>query len=240
MDALFGGIVKRGSLARVRARCGGIMAKTGKQARAVRGTRMPGWIRDKENQRKWNGRFVEILKKYYLNSDSTISAILVNERLSQVCATKIRSYVDKGVTEWWYRQSKARGTRYKATLKTAIGGLRAANDLCLMRGKHELASSLGMLADEFSLEVGRCKAAFATKQHGRDRDHSFLLECQSFLRKELGRSVSYVTLTNLVNAGYEAEGSPPKKEPITEDQIRKNLAHFRRNNPHWRLYSSMK
>jgi hypothetical protein len=215
------------------------MAKTGKQARAVRGTRMPGWIRDKENQRKWNGRFIEILKQYYLNSDPTISAILANERLSQDCATKIRSYVDKGVTNWWYGLSKARGAKYKEKLKTAIGGLRAANDLCVIRGKHELASSLGMLADEFSQELGRCKQAFATKRHGRDRDHSFLLECQSFLRKKLERSVSYVSLANLVNAGYEAEGSPPK-EPRTEDQIRKNLTNFKRNNPHWRLYGSVK
>jgi hypothetical protein len=204
------------------------MAKTRKQAGAVKGTRMPGWIRNKENQRKWNGRFIEILKQYYLNSDPTISAILANGRLSQDCATRIRGYVDKGVTNWWYAQSKARGAKYKEKLKTAIGGLRVANDLCLFRGKHELASSLGVLGDEFSQELGRCKQAFATKRHGRDRDHSFLLECQSFLRKELGRSVSYVTLANLVNAGYEAEGSPPK-EPTTEDQIRKNLTNFRRN-----------
>lgn len=200
---------------------------------------MPGWIRDKENQRKWNGRFIEILKEYYLNSDPAISSMLADERLSQVCATKIRGYVDKGVTNWWYGRSKAWGARYKEKLKTAIGGLRAANDLYLFRGKHELASSLGVLADEFSQELGRCKQAFATKRHGRDRDHSFLLECQSFLRQKLERSVSYVTLANLVNAGYEADGSPPK-EPITEDQIRKNLTNFKRNNPHWRLYGSVK
>jgi hypothetical protein len=83
---------------------------------------MPGWIRDKENQRKWNGRFIEILNKYYLNSDAAISAILADERLSQVCATKIRSYVDKGVTNWWYGQSKAQGAKYKKTLKQLSAG----------------------------------------------------------------------------------------------------------------------
>src|SRR5437899_1538914 len=134
---------------------GVIMAKTRKRAGTVRGTQMPNWIRDKENQRKWNGRFIELLKKYYLNSDPAISAMLANERLSQVCATKIRSYVDKSVTNWWYAQSKARGAKYKETLKTAIDGLRAANDLCLFRGKQELASSLEKLAGEFSLELGR-------------------------------------------------------------------------------------
>jgi hypothetical protein len=215
------------------------MVKTRKPAGAVKGTRKPAWIRDKENQRKWNGRFIKILKRDYLNSDSTISGILGDESLSQLCATKIRSYVDKGVTNWWYAQSKARGAAYRETLKTAIGGLRAANDLCVLRGKQEFASSLGTLADEFSLELGRCKLAFATKRHGRDRDHSFLLECQSFLLKRLGRSVSYVTLANLVNAGYEVEGAPAN-EPISEDQIRKNLANFKRNNPLWRLYGSVK
>jgi hypothetical protein len=223
----------------MRARRGVIMANTGKQAGAVRNIRVPSWIHDKENQRKWNGRFIEILKKYYLNSDPAISAILANERLSQVCATKIRSYVDKEVTKWWYALSKARGAKYKEKLKTAIGGLHAANDLCVIRGKQELASSLVILADEFSRELGRCKQAFATKRHGRDRDHSFLFECQSLLRKKLGRSISYVILANLVNAGYEAEGSA-LKEPITEDQIRKNLTNFKRNTPHWRLYGFMK
>ena len=109
---------------------GVIMAKTRKHAGAAKGTRMPGWIRDKENQRKWNGRFIELLKKYYLNSDPAISAMLANERLSQVCATKIRSYVDKGVTNWWYGQNKAKGAKYKKTLKTAISG---SNDFETLR-----------------------------------------------------------------------------------------------------------
>ena len=200
---------------------------------------MPNWIPDKENQREWNGQFIGILKKDYMDSDTAISAILGDERLSQICATKIRSYVDKGVTIWWYQQSKARGAKYKEQLKIAIGGLRAAIVLCVIRGNQESASSLGMLADEFSRELGRCRQAFATKRHGRDRDHSFLFECHSFLRRELSQPVTYVTLANLVNAGYEAEGNP-LKEPITEEQIRKNLANFKRNNPLWRLYDSMK
>lgn len=200
---------------------------------------MPNWIRDKENQAKWDSRFISILKRDYLNSDSAVAAILASERLSQTCATKIRSYVDKNVTIWWYARSKARGAKYKKQLEIAIDGLRAAIVLCLFRGNRESASSLEMLANEFLLELGRCKQAFATKRHGRDRDHSFLLECHSFLQRELGRRVTYATLANLVNAGFEADGNP-LREPVSEEQIRKAEVNFKRNNPLWRLYGSTK
>ena len=215
------------------------MTKTKRRTGTISGARMPSWIIDKEDQRKWNGQFIRILKKDYLNSDSAISSILSNERLSQICATKVRSYVDKNVTICWYKQSKARGAKYKEQLKIAIGGLRAAIALCAIRGNQESASSLGMLADEFSRALGRYKQAFATKRHGRDRDHSFLFECRSILQKELRQPVTYVTLANLVNAGYEADESP-LKEPVSEEQIRKNLANFKRNNPLWHLYGSTK
>lgn len=128
-------------------------------------------------KKKWHNQFTIILKRDYFNLDSAAAAILGNERLSQVCAKKIRSYVDKGFTIWWYQQSKARGAKFKEELKIAIGGLRAARVLCMIRGNQELVPSLAMLADEFSRALGRCKQAFATKRHGRDRDHSFLFEC---------------------------------------------------------------
>jgi len=215
------------------------MTKARRRTKSVRGARMPSWKTDKENQRTWNGQFIRILKRDYLNSDSAISAILGNGELSGMCATKIRSYVDKGITKWWYGQSKARGAKYKEKLEIAISGLRAAKDLCQFRDNQELASSLGMLADDFSQILGRCKKAFATKPHGRDRDHSFLLECQSFLQAKLGRRVTYATLASLVNAGFESDGNPLTK-PMTEEHVRKNLTNFKRNNPLARLYSSPK
>jgi hypothetical protein len=215
------------------------MTKSGSRTGAVRGARMPAWKADKENQRKWNGQFISILKRDYSNSDSAISAILGNERLSQICATKIRSYVDKGVTIWWYEQSKAKGARHKGRLEQAIAGMNAAVSLYLDRGNQGTAQNLGELAIGLSQELGRCKEAFATKRHGRDRDHSFLFECHSFLQTELGQPVTYVTVANLVNAGYEAEGSP-LKEPVSDEQIRKNLVNFKRNNPLWRVYGSTK
>ena len=220
-------------------RRGQIMTKNKRRTGSRKGVRIPSWIADTQNQKQWNDRFLAVLKRDYARSDSTISAILGDKRVSEFCATKIRSYVDKDVTIWWYAESKARGTKFKEKLKLAIGGLRAAIVLCTIRGDKKSVSSLGKLAEKFSLHLGRCKRAFATKPHGRDRDHSFLLECQAYLQKKLGRRVTYATLANLVNAGYEADGNPLKK-PITEEHIRKNLANFRRNNPLWRLYGSMK
>jgi hypothetical protein len=138
-----------------------------------------------------------------------------------------------------YEQRKARGAKLKKQLEIAIAGLRAAIGLCRDGGYPELSSPLGILADRFSEQLGRCKQAFATKRHGRDRDHAILHECHSFLQEKLGKPVTYVTLANLVNAGYEVDGNPPK-EPIDEEQIRKNLANFKRNNPLWQVYSSMR
>ena len=214
------------------------MIKAGTRAAAVKGARIPAWTQDTANQSRWNDQFIGILKRDYVNSDVAISAILRDGRLSQLCATKIRSYVDKDVTAWLYEQRKARGAELKKQLEIAIAGLRAAIGLCMNRGK-EFALPLGKLADEFSQQLERCKQAFATKRHGRDRDHAILYECESFLQAELKQPLTYVTLANLVNAGYEADGNPPK-EPVDEEQIRKNLANFKRNNPLWHLYSSMK
>lgn len=213
------------------------MIKTGRRTVASRRARKPSWIRDPQDQKKWNDQFIKILKTGHLKSDALISAILGNERLSQMCATKIRSYVDKNFTTWWYAESKARGIKVKEKLELAIGGLRAAIQLCRIRGDRESASSLGMLGDEYSLALGRCKQAFATKPHGRDRDQSVLLECLTFLQKGLGQPITYALLAYLVNAGEEAEGCD-FKEFITEEQIRKNLTNFERNNPHSYLYAN--
>src|SRR5271169_94040 len=97
----------------MRVRLGGIMTKTMRRAGTRRGAQMPSWRTDQSDQKKWNGQFIRIIKRDYLNLDSVISAILGNERLSKMCATKIRSYVDKGVTNYWYEQSKARGAKHK-------------------------------------------------------------------------------------------------------------------------------
>ncbi|MGD0922927.1 MAG: hypothetical protein ABSA70_14365 [Terriglobia bacterium] len=215
------------------------MIKPGKRTGDVKGAPDPAWTRDTANQSMWNGQFIGILKRDYVNSDVAISAILRDEQLSQLCATKIRSYVGKNVSAWLYEQRKARGAKLKRQLEIAVAGLRAAIGLCMDGGKKELLLPLGLLADEFSQQLGRCKQAFATKRHGRDRDHAILYECHSFLQEKLGQPVTYVTLANLVNAGYEADGGP-LKEPVDEEQIRKNLANFKRNNPLWHLYGSMR
>ena len=46
-----------------------------KKEGTVRSAQKPSWIPDKENQRKWNGQFIGILKRDYANSDAIISAI---------------------------------------------------------------------------------------------------------------------------------------------------------------------
>ena len=96
-----------------------------------------------------------------------------------------------------------------------------------------MAMNLANLAIELSGQLGRCKVAFGTKRHGRDRAHSALSECRSFLKSKLNHAITCATLANLVNAGLEANGEDPD-EPITEEHIRKNLANFERNNPRWR------
>lgn len=156
--------------------------------------------------------------------------------MSQVCATKIRGYVDKNCTNWWYRNSKARGAEKKRRYELAIAGLNTAVSLYLERGDQATAQCLNKLATALSQEVSSFKEAFATKPHGRDRDHSFLLECRSFLQIELGQPVTNAMLASLLNAGFEADGNPLRK-PITEEHVRKNLANFERNNPHSYLYA---
>jgi hypothetical protein len=191
---------------------------------------LPGWINDKANREEWHGRFIRLLDRKYRNLDSTISAILDNDDLAQICGVKIRSYVDKSVTIYLYQGRKAREAKHKKQLEIAIAGMNAAVGLYTERGNQAEATYLGALAIELSGELGRCKQAYATKRHGRDRSHLALYECHLFLESRLGRPVTYVTLATLLDAGYEAEGIPPKKT-ITEDHIRKNLAAFRRNNP---------
>jgi hypothetical protein len=203
-----------------------------RQTRSAKVGREPAWIKDTANQAEWNDRFISILKRDHRNSDSTISAILNNERVAQNCAVKIRSYVDKEVTVWLYGQRKARGAKYKRKFEIAIAGMQAAIALYTDQGNQAVVTDLRGLSIQLSGHLDRCKAAFATKRHGRDRAHSTLSECNSYLEALLGKPVTFVSVANLVNAGYEADGKLPE-ELITEEHIRKNLATFRRNNPFW-------
>lgn len=209
------------------------MAKTGRRTRATRRTGIATWISDKENQRKWNDQFRATLKRNYENLDPVIPTILSDDGLTELCATRIRSYVDKDVTHRLNEQTKSRGVNHRKRLETVVAGLRAVSDPSINRGNQKLAADFDTRADQYSQELGRCRQAFATKRRGRDRDHGILDECRSFLEKRLRQPVTHVTLANLVNAGYEVDGNSPK-ESITEEQIRKNLAHFKRNNPSWR------
>jgi len=208
------------------------MAKNGRQTASDKVGREPDWINDTANRAEWNGRFIEILKRDYGNSDSTILAILSNEELVQYCPEKIRCYANKEATIWLYEQRKARGAVFKRRLEIAIAGMQVAIDFYTDQGNQAAVMVLRRLGTELLEKLDLCKVAFATKRHGRDRAHSILSECHLFLEARLGQTVSFVTLANLVNAGYEADGNIPK-EPITEEHIRKNLTLFKCNNPLW-------
>jgi hypothetical protein len=210
----------------------GARNKASVRTKAARIAGVRRWISDKDNQRQWNQRFKKILREYYEGSDSTISAILSDDHLSELVGMQIRMYVDPDVTLFLNEEKKARGIKKKNQLETAIAGLRAARDIETELCNKDLASELDLLADKYSQALHRCKPAFGTKRRGRDRDQSMLCQVQNFLESALLYSATNKTIANLVNAGFHADGNLEQKT-VNEDVIRKNLAHFKRNNPLW-------
>ena len=178
----------------------------------------------------WDDRFIDIMKRDYKNLDNAVAAILENEQLARVCAVKISTYVDKNVSARLYKTRKIRGAQHKKRLKIAIVGLNEAISLYRERGRQAEAVYLSTLTLELSAQLGMIKEAYGTKRHGRDRSHLILYDCKLFLESVLGHRVTYSTLANLVNAGFETEGNSPK-DPITEEQLRKNLESFQDRNP---------
>jgi hypothetical protein len=77
----------------------------------------------------WNDRFLKILKRDYRNLDAAVASILRNARVAQICAMLIRAYIDKGVTDWLYKDRKIRGDKYKKRLDAAIAGINEAISL---------------------------------------------------------------------------------------------------------------
>jgi hypothetical protein len=178
----------------------------------------------------WDDRFIAILKRDYSSLDGVIAAILKNEPLARTCAVKISTYVDKDVSDWLYKTRKIRGAEHKKRLGTAISGINEAIGLYRDLGRQAETLYLSTLAVELAAQLGKCKEAYGTKRHGRDRSHLGLYDCQLFLESALRRRITYTTLAHLVNAGFEAHGKPTK-EPITEEQLRKTLEYFKTRNP---------
>src|SRR5258708_3850792 len=185
--------------------------KTAKTARSVRA---PG--RSNKHSGAWNDRFLKILKRDYRNLDPAVASILKNTRVAQICAPLVRAYVDKGVTNWLYKDRKIRGDKHKKKLDTAITGINEAISLRGDRGFKDEALYLSRLSVELAGERERSKEAFGTKRHGRDRAHSILYECQSFLESQLGQRPTYSTLANLITAGFDAHGTLPH-DPVTAE-----------------------
>jgi hypothetical protein len=178
----------------------------------------------------WDDRFIAILKRDYIKVDGVIAAILKNERLARTCAVKISTYVDKDVSGRLYKTRKIRGAQHKKRLQISIAGINEAISLYRERGRQAEAVYLSTLALELSAQLGMVREAYGTKRHGRDRSHLILYDCKVFLESVLGDRITYPTLANLVNAGFEADGNL-SKDPITEEQLRKNLEAFQERNP---------
>lgn len=85
----------------------------------------PKWIEFPELQQEWNSRFLQLLKEN-AGSDPAISEILRNEKTSQMCAVKVRSYVDKKLTDL-YRLRKERGKRRTRTTEAGDRRLKGRN-----------------------------------------------------------------------------------------------------------------
>jgi hypothetical protein len=209
-----------------------VKKKASVRTKAARIAGVRRWISDKDNQRQWNQRFKKILRGHHEGSDSIISAILSDDRLSELVGTQIRMYVDPDVTLFLNADKKARGIKRKNQLETAIAGLRAARDIETELCNRDLASELDLLADRYSQALQQCKPAYGTKRRGRDRDQSMLCLVQHSVESSLQHRVTNKTIANLVNAGFHVDGNL-KQKAVDEDSIRKNLAHFKRNNPLW-------
>jgi hypothetical protein len=178
----------------------------------------------------WDDRFIAILKRDYIKLDDVIVTILKNELLARMCAVKISTYVDKDVSDWLYKTRKIRGAQHQKSLETAITGINEAIGLYRDRGRQAEAMYLSTFALELSAQLGMRKEAYGTKKHGRDRSHLILYDCKVFLEWALRHRITYSTLANLVNAGFEADGKTPEV-PVTEEQLRKNLQAFQDRNP---------
>ncbi len=194
----------------------------------ARSARTPG--QSNNHSGAWNDRFLKILKRDCRDLDPVVASILENARAAQMCAMLISAYVDKGVTDWLYKDRKIRGDKHKKRLETAIAGINEAISLRGDRGFKDEALYLSRLAVELTAELERSQEAFGTKRHGRDRAHFILYACQSFLEIQLGQRPTYATLANLVNAGFEADGNLPQG-PVTEEHVRKNTENFVSRNP---------
>ncbi len=178
----------------------------------------------------WGDRLIAIIERDYKNLDGVVAAILKDAEVARMCAAKIMVYVDKGFTDQLYGERKARGAGRQKRLEIAIRGIKEAIALYRELGREQEAVYLSSLVIELSGQLGRSKETFGTKRHGRDRSNLALFDCQLFLESALRQRITYATLANLVNAGFEAHGELPK-EPITEERLRKNLEHFRKRNP---------
>jgi hypothetical protein len=180
-----------------------------------------------ENQQRWTAEFAAKLREVE-KTDATISAILRDDWVVRQCATQVRLYADTTVSAYFYRDRQRRGKRQVAALKTAIKGIAVAAAFYADFGNQSAETQLKSYQADLSAILHRCKQAYSSKRHGRDRDHTILVRLQGFLEKQVGQ-VTNSTLATLVNKAMEVDGHAGS-ERFTEETVRKNLKAFRGKN----------
>jgi len=200
------------------------------QHRRMRRLAVPEWLNDPADQWAWAARFARNLNERHASVDGTVRRILRDRHVTHWCAMRVRCYVDPEVTRYLYKNRKDRVRQERMKIQSAITGLNSA--VGIYGGQEpNVAQSLGFKAVELSGALGRCDRAASTKRHGRDRAQSILYECHVFLEYVLRTNVTYKTLANLVSSGFETENL--SSTHISEENVRKNLANFRHQNPEW-------
>ena len=181
------------------------------------------------DQKSWNDRLIKTLRANH-KGDTMIESLIRNDKLCRTLGGLLRFYVDKKFTDGMYHARKSRGAEHQQKLVTARIGLETAVQLLAEAREYGRAVSLIPLIEHFSAQMGRLKEAYSTKRLGRDRAHFILYACQVVGEAGLKRSISFVTLADLVNASFEADGQQDYV-PATEEHIRKNFSTLDKNSP---------
>jgi hypothetical protein len=176
-------------------------------------------------------RFVSILNREEYRSDENCRRIGADRETALQVGRMIWSYVEKDFTKGLNEERRTKVGNYWSQVVSAIDGFEKG--AAIYRSRHpERAALLAEWAQELRSEEQGAETLLDTKRHGRERDHGILYSIRQTLESRLG-AVTNKTLANLVNAGLEASGQAEADDPVTEDEIRKNLRNFLDRNPAW-------
>jgi hypothetical protein len=179
----------------------------------------------------WEERFLAILREHYRH-DETCLRIASNDEFGKYCGTMMRRYVSPEFREAMDEDRRKRMERRREELVKAIDGLESAANLYRPH-EPETAALFQIKAAELIGQKERVDQLLDTKRHGRFRDEGILDIAKQEMEKHVG-PVTYETLANLVNAGFEADGQETDEgATVNAESLRRNLANFRSRNPNW-------